>query len=239
MEQEDASSHWHGKDQKVEFLEIKLLEKQAYIGEKADDERSKYMTEIQDLDRNVRFIHLTGHDSEAAVPQDRSRIGNKMIPRGLLNQASQLSLEVMVVRVSEASAVPGSSIAGTNDATIKRRDVRRKLLNMTIFHFHNREVTRRTQESNYKRSKSPVCCSMPIYSGLKFTSLAHTGALYRLEYFLKAPIKPPVLASWPEPVPSSSSSLRIFLASTLPSSTPHWSKLLMSQTAPSVKVRCS
>lgn len=62
---------------------------------------------------------------------------------------------------------------------------------------------------------------------------------YRLEYFLKAPMRPPVDESWPEPVPSSSSSLRIFLASTLPSSTPHWSKELMSQMAPSVKVKCS
>lgn len=58
-------------------------------------------------------------------------------------------------------------------------------------------------------------------------------------YFLKAPIKLPVLASCPSPLPGSSSSLRIFLARTLPSSTPHWSKELMSQMAPSVKVRCS
>ena len=61
----------------------------------------------------------------------------------------------------------------------------------------------------------------------------------RFEYFLNAPSKPPVELSWPLPVPGSLISLRIFFARTLPSSTPHWSKLLMSQTAPSVKVRCS
>lgn len=60
-----------------------------------------------------------------------------------------------------------------------------------------------------------------------------------LPYFLNAPIRLLVELSWPSPLPGSSSSLRIFLASTLPSSTPHWSKLLMSQIAPSVNVRCS
>ncbi|KAL2273297.1 hypothetical protein FJTKL_04809 [Diaporthe vaccinii] len=37
------------------------------------------------------------------------------------------------------------------------------------------------------------------YIGFSFTSLPDKGGLYKLEYFLKAPIKPPVLASWPDP----------------------------------------
>lgn len=63
--------------------------------------------------------------------------------------------------------------------------------------------------------------------------------LHKLAYFLNAPSRPPVEASCPLPAPGSSISLRIFLANTLPSSTPHWSNELMSQMAPSVKVRCS
>lgn len=58
-------------------------------------------------------------------------------------------------------------------------------------------------------------------------------------FLLKALMRPLVLASWLLLCSGSSSSDKIFLARTLPSSTPHWSKLLMFQMAPSVKVTCS
>ncbi len=79
----------------------------------------------------------------------------------------------------------------------------------------------------------PVCLILVVAKGTPLV------LIYRLENLLKAPSSPPVELSCPLPAPGSSISLRIFLARTLPSSTPHWSKLLMSQTAPSVKVRCS
>ena len=58
-------------------------------------------------------------------------------------------------------------------------------------------------------------------------------------FFLNALINPLVLASCFVFSPLSSSSAWIFFAKDLPSSTPHWSKLLMFHTAPSVKVKCS
>lgn len=125
----------------------KTAEKQAYLGRNADNKRSKCMIETQELDTNVRFIYLAGHVSESCC----SRIGYKMIPRRLLNQASQLFVALNYGRnqymvIEPLGAVPGSSIAGTNDATTEEQGRRRKRLNMTIFHFHNREVTWRSQE---------------------------------------------------------------------------------------------
>jgi len=58
-------------------------------------------------------------------------------------------------------------------------------------------------------------------------------------FFLNTEIRPLVELSWSFPAPLVSSSFWIFTASFLPSSTPHWSKLLMFHTAPSVKTLCS
>lgn len=81
-----------------------------------------------------------------------------------------------------------------------------------------------------------------------------------LAFDLKALIKPLVEPSWLDTGPGVSNSAPIFsvslsqswrekdekemgqknsLARTLPNSTPHWSKELIFQIAPSVKVRCS
>ena len=56
---------------------------------------------------------------------------------------------------------------------------------------------------------------------------------------LKWLISPLVDASCEDTSPSAVSSGRIFLASALPSSTPHWSYELMSQMIPWTKILCS
>jgi hypothetical protein len=71
------------------------------------------------------------------------------------------------------------------------------------------------------------------------SSRRHFITPYKDAFFLNALMSPLVLASCDVDSPASSSSAWIFLARLLPSSTPHWSKLLMFQMAPSVKVRCS
>lgn len=122
---------------------------------------------------------------------------------------------------------------------LRSKHLGRERFTRTDCSFHERKHTDVPGGSSYKRSSYPICCLVPVVKAENSTISPTQKAFHKLEYFLKAPIKPPVLASWPDPVPSSSSSLRIFLAKTLPNSTPHWSKLLMSQTAPSVNVRCS
>lgn len=58
-------------------------------------------------------------------------------------------------------------------------------------------------------------------------------------FLLKALMRPLVEESCLELSPGPSNSAWIFFANCLPSSTPHWSKELMFQIAPSVKVMCS
>ena len=79
-----------------------------------------------------------------------------------------------------------------------------------------------------------IQCSYSIYN---FTLLNISHA--NLFLALNALSSPLVLESWLLFSPSSSNSAWIFLANCLPNSTPHWSKLLMFQTAPSVNVMCS
>lgn len=60
-----------------------------------------------------------------------------------------------------------------------------------------------------------------------------------LDFLLNALMSPFVLLSCPVLASLVSNSVWIFFANDFPNSTPHWSKLLMFQMAPSVKVTCS
>lgn len=90
-----------------------------------------------------------------------------------------------------------------------------------------------------------IHCSTPSvlfvrpFASSHFHSPPGTSFSYLPAFFLKALINPLVLASCPLLSPLCSSSERIFFARDFPSSTPHWSKLLMFHTAPSVNVTCS
>jgi len=86
-----------------------------------------------------------------------------------------------------------------------------------------------------RKSKTPI----PVKKKERKRSFWFTlQNFYRLA-FLNSLMRPFVLASCPDTALSLSNSAPIFLARTLPNSTPHWSNELMFQMAPSVNVRCS
>lgn len=115
-----------------------------------------------------------------------------------------------------------------------------------IFWFSLRFVILGNYRKSNKHQHMLAIIRLDMLSNVTFQSLLFSLSLISRSwiqlipaFFLKALMRPDVLASWPETSPELSSSAWIFLARDLPSSTPHWSKELMFQMAPSVKVMCS